>query len=41
MHRVPAAAQLLGEREHPVGESLHVMEQHDLGHLYTPIIGRW
>jgi hypothetical protein len=33
-------AQLLGERAYPVGESLHVVEQHDFGHLYTPIIGR-
>lgn len=29
-------AQLLVEREHPVGEPLHVVEQHDLAHRDTP-----
>ena len=38
MHGVPAGPQLVGERAHPVGESLHVVEQHDLGHLYTPLV---
>ena len=33
VHGVPAGAQLLGERAHPVGESLHVVEQHDVGRL--------
>ena len=33
---VPAGAQLIGEGAHPVGESLHVVDQQDLGHLYTP-----
>jgi len=40
MHGVPADAQLLGERAHPVGESLHVVEQHNLGHFFSPVIGR-
>jgi hypothetical protein len=35
---VPAGAQLLGERAHAVGQPLHVVEQHDFGHLYTPVI---
>ena len=36
VHGMPAGAQLLGERANPVGQSLHVMEQNDLGHVYTP-----
>jgi hypothetical protein len=40
VHGVPAAAQMLGERAHPVGESLDVVEQQNLGHLYTPLIER-
>ncbi len=33
VHGVRAGAQLIGERAHPVGESLDVMEQHYVGHL--------
>jgi hypothetical protein len=33
MDRVPSGAQLLGKGTHSFGESLHVVEQHDLGHL--------
>ena len=40
VHGVPAGTKLLGERAHPVGESLDVVKQHNFGHLYTPIIGR-
>jgi hypothetical protein len=40
MDRVPTGTQLLREGEHPVGESLHVVEDHDFSHLYTPDIGR-
>jgi hypothetical protein len=36
---VAAGAQLVGERTNPVGEPLHVVEQHDFSHLYTPVIG--
>jgi hypothetical protein len=35
MHVVPASAQLRSERAHAVGKSLHVVEQHNLGHLST------
>jgi len=38
---VPASAELVGERTYAIGESLHVVEQHDVGHLYTPVIRRW
>jgi hypothetical protein len=38
---VPTGAQLVGERADAVGESLYVVDQQDLGHLYTPVIGRW
>jgi hypothetical protein len=37
---VPAGPQLVGERAHAVGESLDVVDQQNLGHLYTPVIGR-
>src|ERR1700722_12794869 len=29
---MPAGPQLIGEGAHALGQSLHVMEQHDLGH---------
>ena len=32
VHRVAGPAQLVGERDHPLGEPLHVMEQQHLGH---------
>jgi hypothetical protein len=35
MDPVPAGAQLVGERAHAVGESLHVVEQHDFSHPWT------
>src|SRR5262249_9157420 len=37
---MPAGPQAVGELAYSVGESLHVMEQDDLGHLYTPVIRR-
>ncbi|HSJ19005.1 MAG TPA: hypothetical protein VK964_00365 [Nocardioidaceae bacterium] len=36
VHGSAPGPELLGEREHPVGESLHVVEQHDFGHLHSP-----
>ncbi len=36
MDRVASRAQLVGEGADPVGESLDVVEQHDLGHLCHP-----
>src|ERR1700761_1230150 len=38
--RVPALAEFLGERAHSVGQPLHVMEQHDLGHRSFSLL-RW
>src|SRR5215469_97056 len=40
VHRVPVRPQAVGECAYSVGESTHVMEQDDLGHLYTPVIRR-
>src|SRR6202034_1384274 len=36
VHGVPADAQVLGERAHSVGQSLYMVEQHDLGHRCPP-----
>jgi hypothetical protein len=35
---VPAGGQLVGNRAHPVGESLHVMQQHDFSHPSTLLL---
>jgi hypothetical protein len=39
VHGVAAGAQLIGKRAYPVGESVQVVEQNHVGHLYTPVIG--
>jgi hypothetical protein len=33
MDGVPCLAQFVGERAHTVGESLHVVVQHDISHF--------
>src|SRR5262249_33114550 len=38
VHGVPTGAQLLGERAHPVGQSLHVMEQHHFSHFRSLVL---
>lgn len=37
VHGVLAGAQFLGERAHSISESLHVVEQHNFGHLSTSL----
>jgi hypothetical protein len=36
VHGVPAGPQPIGEGAYPVGQALHMVEQHDIDHLYTP-----
>ena len=38
VHGMPGAAQLVGEGDDAGGQSLHVVEEHNLGHLRPPVL---